>query len=195
MREDDTGPQELITLNNGEQIKNNLCRMGEISRGSSESETFIGHKIYLQNLTYIMWGEEEEGEWGVSGIWACACVLGEGRIGVKVRKKRRQRQTKRKSEEKGVGSNKMYLFTIHLLICVILRFRTVIAFTGQPEGVPFLTSVVSSHLNVTCELWISQKLPRKGMSAPWQLHYNSPTSHMVQNKFFSLDLDWTAWDK
>lgn len=54
MREDDTGPQELITLNNGEQIKNNLCRMGEISRGSSESETFIGHKIYLQNLTYIM---------------------------------------------------------------------------------------------------------------------------------------------
>lgn len=103
MREDDTGPQELITLNNGEQIKNNLCRMGEISRGSSESETFIGHKIYLQNLTYIMWGEEEEGEWGVSGIWACACVLGEGRIGVKVRKKRRQRQTKRKSEEKGVG--------------------------------------------------------------------------------------------
>lgn len=29
--EDDTGPQELITLNNGEQIKSNLGRMGEIS--------------------------------------------------------------------------------------------------------------------------------------------------------------------
>ena len=29
--EDDAGPRELITLNNSEQIKSNLGRMGEIS--------------------------------------------------------------------------------------------------------------------------------------------------------------------
>lgn len=66
---------------------------------------------------------------------------------------------------------------------------------GSSRGSAFHTSVVSSHLNVTCELWISQKLLRKERSAPWQLHYNSLTSHMVQKKHFSLDLDWKAWDK
>lgn len=51
---DDTGPRQLIKLNNGEQIQSNLGWMGEISHWSSESETFVRHKIYLQNLTYIM---------------------------------------------------------------------------------------------------------------------------------------------
>ena len=67
-----------------------------------------------------MWGEGEEGEWGVSGIWACACVLGEGRIGVKVRKKRRQRQTKRKSEEKGVGIGREQLLKKRKKKCINL---------------------------------------------------------------------------
>lgn len=44
----------------------------------------------------------------------CACVLGEGRMGVKVRKKRRQRQTKEKSEEKGVGIGQEQFLQIFL---------------------------------------------------------------------------------
>lgn len=68
-----------------------------------------------QNLTYTMWGKREG---GVSGIWACvcACVLGEGWSGVKVRKKRRQQQTKEKVKKRGWGLAGNHFFCLNLTI-------------------------------------------------------------------------------
>lgn len=53
--------------------------------------SLVKHKIYLQNLTWVMWG-------GVLVIEAeCVCMCAGGGAGrVKVRKKRRQRQSKKK---------------------------------------------------------------------------------------------------
>lgn len=80
--ENETGPQELITPNNGEQIESNFGRMGEISHTEAPSQRLSSDtkSIYKISLTLC------EGKGGGCLAFELVCVLvcwGRGGRGLK----------------------------------------------------------------------------------------------------------------
>lgn len=96
--------------------KAKLARRGKIS----QSETFVRHKIYLQNLTYITCMRPDGG--GDSFISVCVCVLvcwGRGGRGLKWERKGDSDRLKKKWRKGGgdwpgaVSSKKIFLSQPH----------------------------------------------------------------------------------